>query len=111
MFCHTSRRAVERSGGAGAGADANGATQLALAGLVLEDLCLSLPSTNEDLVLSLLEWKRVQQSQRDGATGTKLDRSIEPCGCFFESHPKHAAYRFWFISFFCLFSLSHLTCA
>ena len=56
------RRAVERSGEAGYGLD----DQMTLAGLVLENLALSLPSSNEDVVLSLIEWRRVQDAKRDG---------------------------------------------
>ena len=56
------RRAVERSGEADYGLD----DQMALAGLVLENLALSLPSSNEDVVLSLIDWRRVQDAKRDG---------------------------------------------
>ena len=47
------RRAVERAGECKYGLD----DQMRCAGLVLENLALSLPSSNQDVVLSLLDWR------------------------------------------------------
>ena len=56
------RRAVERSGEANYGLD----DQMAFAASVLENLALSLPSSNEDVVLALIEWRRVMDAKRSG---------------------------------------------
>tara|TARA_B110000977_G_scaffold201015_2_gene293669 strand:+ start:183 stop:4553 length:4371 start_codon:yes stop_codon:yes gene_type:complete len=56
------RRAVERAGEANYGLD----DQMKLAGLVLENLALSLPASNEDVVLSLLDWRLAIQSRQNG---------------------------------------------
>ena len=57
-----SRRAVERAGEADYGLD----EQMYLAELVGENLALSLPSTNEDVVLALTEWRRVREAKTAG---------------------------------------------
>jgi alpha-glucan,water dikinase len=56
------RRAVERAGEANY--DLEG--QMRLAGVIMESLALSLPSSNEDVVLALMEWKRVEEARRAG---------------------------------------------
>ena len=56
------RRAVERSGEANYGLE----DQMRLAGLVMENLALSLPTSNEDIVLALIEWRRVEEARRGG---------------------------------------------
>lgn len=57
-----SRRAVERAGEANYGIE----EQMRLAGLVTENLALSLPCSNQDIILALTEWRRVEQSRREG---------------------------------------------
>jgi len=57
-----SRRAVERAGEAAYDLE----QQMRLAGLVTENLALSLPASNEDIVLSLTEWRRVERARREG---------------------------------------------
>ena len=56
------RRAVERAGEANYGIE----DQMKLSGLVMENLALSLPTSNEDIVLALIEWRRVEEARRDG---------------------------------------------
>ena len=56
------RRAVERAGECKYGLD----DQMRCAGLVLENLALSLPSSNQDVVLSLLDWRLAAKARREG---------------------------------------------
>ena len=58
------RRAVERAGEENYDIGA----QMRLAGLVGENLALSLPSSNEDIILAITEFRRVDQARRDGDT-------------------------------------------
>ena len=57
-----SNRAIQR--GSEAVTDTEGL--LELTDMVLEDLCLSLPSTNDDLLYSLMNLRRVRDAQRGG---------------------------------------------
>lgn len=56
------RRAVERAGEANYGLD----DQMRLAGLVLENLALSLPASNQDVVLATIDWRLAIQSRKTG---------------------------------------------
>ena len=56
------RRAVERAGECKYGLD----DQMRCAGLVLENLALSLPSSNQDVVLSLLDWRLAVKARQEG---------------------------------------------
>lgn len=57
-----SNRAIQR--GSDGVTDTEGL--LELTDMVLEDLCLSLPSTNDDLLYSLMNWRRIRDLQRAG---------------------------------------------
>ncbi|CEG01373.1 Pyruvate phosphate dikinase,PEP/pyruvate-binding [Ostreococcus tauri] len=57
-----SNRAIQ--GGSDAVTDTQGL--LTLTDMVLEDLCLSLPSSNDDLLYSLINWRRILELQRSG---------------------------------------------
>ena len=57
-----SNRAIQR----GSDAVTDCQSLLELTDMVLEDLCLSLPSSNDDLLYSLISWRRIRELQRDG---------------------------------------------
>ena len=57
-----SNRAIQRGAEAISGIDG----QMDLADMVLEDLCLSLPSTNDDLLFSLLNLRRIRDARNKG---------------------------------------------
>lgn len=57
-----SNRAIQRGAEAVSGIEG----QMELTDMVLEDLCLSLPSTNDDLLFSLLNWRRIREAKNNG---------------------------------------------
>lgn len=63
-----SNRAIQ--GGSDAVTDTQGLTELT--DMVMEDLCLSLPSSNDDLLYSLMNWRRILDLRRSGQSDWAL---------------------------------------